>query len=52
MFVEHFDIVTAKYKAQVEDPMAQIDTHELISIFTCRVDNLVNEGWPDYDGKN
>ena len=50
-FPEQIDIVTAQYQAQAQDQNAQLNTHESISIYACRVEDLVDEGWREIDAR-
>ena len=44
-FLKHFDIATIKFKTQAD---AQI-THESTFIYACRVEDLVENGWAQFD---
>ena len=50
-FPKKFDSVTAQSKVQAEAQNVQLNTHECISSCGCRVEDLVDKGWPDYDVK-
>ena len=50
-FRKQLDCATIKFKAQAEAQDNHLTTHESISIYACRVENLVIKGWPEMDSK-
>ena len=46
---KHSGSVTAQCKAQAEAQQGQLNTQESISVYVCRVEDLVNKGWSEYD---
>ena len=48
-FPKQFDSVTAQYKTQAEAQNVQLNTHDSISIYAGRVEDLVKKDWPEYD---
>ena len=50
-FLIKSDSATMKFKAQAETQNIQLATHESISIYACRVEDLVKKRWPEFDSK-
>ena len=51
MFLEQFDSGTIKFKTQAETQIIQQATHESISVYACRVEDLFNKRWLDFDSE-
>ena len=49
MFLEQFDSATVNFEAQAETQIIQLATHESISIYACRVEDLSIKWWLEFD---
>ena len=50
-FFQQFDNVTAQFRAQAETQTIKLNPTESISIYACKIEDLVNKGWPEFDPK-
>ena len=50
-FLKQFDTVTAQFRAQAEAQTIKFKPEDSISIYACKIEDLVNKGWPEFDAK-